>query len=460
MMYTDKEKQKALELYDDLKSVTKAIRALGYPARKTMYCWIEGRGRPARQRSKNRGGNTPGHPRHPSAGTKLDILRRCFELGEDVKSVSEETGYSRPSIYAWRKKCQEEGAVALMNRKDIPRGRPAPEGQKGKEGEEDIKAQIKGMQLEIDILKETIEVLKKDPGIDLKRLRNKEKAAMADALRNRYPLPMLLKAPGMPRSSYYYQEKRLAGPDRHEGLAMRITSLFEESFQRYGYRRIHAMLAREGCRVSEKTVRRLMRENRLAVYGKRARKYSSYQGETSEAAPNVIGRDFHADAPNRKWLTDITEFALPAGKVYLSPIVDCFDGLVPSWRIGTSPDSALVNGMLEEAIGGLRPGERPLVHSDRGGHYRWPGWISLMDGAGLTRSMSKKGCSPDNSACEGLFGRLKNEMFYNRDWMGVSIEEFIGVLDSYLAWYNNVRIKVSLGNMSPAEYRRSLGLAV
>ena len=81
-----------------------------------------------------------------------------------------------------------------------------------------------------------------------------------------------------------------------------------------------------------------------------------------------------------------------------------------------------------------------------------------MDKAGLERSMSRKGCSPDNSACEGLFGRIKNEMFYNRSWLGVSIKQFIEILNDYLIWYNEVRIKVSLGNMSPLEYRRNLGL--
>ena len=81
-----------------------------------------------------------------------------------------------------------------------------------------------------------------------------------------------------------------------------------------------------------------------------------------------------------------------------------------------------------------------------------------MDSAGLLRSMSRKGCSPDNAACEGLFGRLKNEMFYNRDWMDVSIKEFIHVLDGYLMWYNEKRIKQSLGYKSPKGYRQSLGL--
>ena len=177
--------------------------------------------------------------------------------------------------------------------------------------------------------------------------------------------------------------------------------------------------------------------------------YNSYKGEISPSVPNVIQRNFHADRPNEKWLTDITEFALPAGKVYLSPIVDCFDGMLPAWTIGTAPDASLVNSMLDKAIATLSKEEHPLVHSDRGCHYRWPGWIERMENQKLTRSMSKKGCSPDNSACEGLFGRLKNEMFYNRDWRGVSIPEFIDALNEYLVWYNEKRIKVSLGNMSP-----------
>jgi transposase InsO family protein len=72
--------------------------------------------------------------------------------------------------------------------------------------------------------------------------------------------------------------------------------------------------------------------------------------------------------------------------------------------------------------------------------------------------MSKKGCSPDNSACEGVFGRLKNEMFYNTDWTGVNLSDFMDILNNYLVWYNETRIKKSLGYMSPMEYRRSLGL--
>ena len=201
-----------------------------------------------------------------------------------------------------------------------------------------------------------------------------------------------------------------------------------------------------------------MKAENLTVSAKRTKKYSSYRGEITPEVDNIINRDFHADRPNTKWLTDITEFSIPAGKVYLSPVIDCFDGMVVSWKIGTTPDSILVNKMLETAISTLSPSDHPIVHTDRGCHYRWPGWIERMDTAGLTRSMSKKGCSPDNAACEGFFGRLKNEMFYGRSWIDVSMEAFIDEINSYINWYNTKRIKQSLGYMSPTEYRHSLGL--
>jgi len=126
--------------------------------------------------------------------------------------------------------------------------------------------------------------------------------------------------------------------------------------------------------------------------------------------------------------------------------------------MSTSPNAELANSMLEAACSTLGKGERPRIHSDRGCHYRWPGWVKICEENGLERSMSKKGCSPDNSACEGFFGRLKNEAFYGEDWSGWSIEEFMSEIDAYIRWYNERRIKLTLDGMSPVEYRESLGL--
>ncbi len=142
-------------------------------------------------------------------------------------------------------------------------------------------------------------------------------------------------------------------------------------------------------------------------------------------------------------------------------MIDCFDGMVVSCSIGTRPNAELVNTMLDAAIDRIAASDsRPVVHSDRGGHYRWPGWLSRIADTKLIRSMSRRGCSSDNAACDGFFGRLKIEMFYSRDWLHTNFDDFVACLDGYIRWYNEARIKVSLGARSPIEHRRSLGIAV
>ena len=348
----------------------------------------------------------------------------------------------------------------MMNDKNIQPGKMKEGSQKISPDMEirQLQEQVNELQMEFDILKETMNVLKKDPGIDQTALSNREKAVIVDALKDRYSLSNLLKKLAFPKSSYYYQQAVIKREDKYKAIRERIIKLFHENRDCYGYRRIHGQLKKEGIVISEKIIRRIMKEEGLIVKSMTRGKYNSYKGEISPSVPNIIQRDFHSEKPNCKWLTDITGFAIPAGKIYLSPIVDCFDGMLTSWTIGSSPNSALVNKMLDKAVEQLNENEHRIIHSDRGCHYRWPGWIERVENAGLERSMSKKGCSPDNAACEGLFGRIKNEMFYNRDWYDTSIQQFIDILNEYLIWYNDRRIKESLGYMSPREYRQSLGL--
>ena len=426
-----------------------------------MYLWIENEEKEKFPRKELNITNTAEHPRNPSVDIKMDAIHRCFELGESVKSVSEDIGYSRASIYQWHKRYLRGGAIALMNNKNISPGQ-LKKGMETPSSDQDIRQlqeQVNDLQMEIDILKETINVLKKDPGVDQTALRNQEKAAIIDALKNKYSLPELLSALHCPRSSYYYQQKRAKKQDKYSHVKEKIKDIFESNHRCYGYRRIYAALKKEGLRLSEKVIRHLMKQVGVQGVNRKKTSYSSYQGEITPAVPNLLKRDFHANRPNEKWLTDITEFAIPAGKVYLSPIIDCFDGMPVCWSIGTSPNAELTNGMLDKAISFLKVGEHPVVHTDRGCHYRWPGWISRMDAAHLHRSMSKKGCSPDNSACEGFFGRMKTEMFYGVSWLNVSIEEFIHTVEDYMVWYREKRIKISLGGLSPLEYRQKLGLS-
>ena len=377
--------------------------------------------------------------------------------------VAAEYRVCRATLYNWKRQLLGKDEVVAVAQKSttVAEGTGSAQVTQNKEELEAeiscLQAQIQQLKMEREALEKATELLKKAGGINLTQLKNSEKAEVIDAMRPMYRLKDLLKLFDISKSSYFYSVNA-ASHDKYAELRKKLHIAFHSVERRYGYRRIYAILKRSGIVVSEKVVRRLMQEEGLVVYRARRKKYSSYAGEISPHVDNVIKRDFHADAPNTKWLTDITEFSLPAGKVYLSPMIDCFDGLAVSWSIGISPSADLVNTMLDDAISLLNEGEHPIVHSDRGAHYRWPGWIDRMNKAGLTRSMSKKGCSPDNSACEGFFGRLKNEMFYCRSWSNTSIEEFITCLDRYIQWYNNERIKESLGWMSPLEYRRSLGL--
>ncbi len=128
-----------------------------------------------------------------------------------------------------------------------------------------------------------------------------------------------------------------------------------------------------------------------------------------------------------------------ANKVYLSPAVDLFDGDVAAFSVGTSPSKALVAEMLAGAVAAAGGGF--TLHSDRGWHYRTPDWVRACGEAGVERSMSRKGHSPDNAACEGFFGRLKVEFFHGRDWRGVSAERFAAELAEWIRWYREGRLK-------------------
>lgn len=379
-------------------------------------------------------------------------------LGMSYRQVAADLGVAR--MTAWRLVNGDERAGrqgrAPMALPKVAGGGPAyPD-----IDPDDKDALIERLMLENDILRGAVDLLKAG---SLDSMSNMEKTLLINKLRleTDRPLRELTASLRISKSSYEYCRAKLAAPDKYARLRADIREIFDGANAARGYRYVHNELRESGVTVSEKVVRRLMAEEGCrVVYLRRRQRYDSYEGETSEAPPNLVKRNFHADAPNELWLTDITEFKLPSEeKAYLSPVIDCYDGLVVAWRIGRRPTAGLANGSLEDACGTLAPGQHPVCHSDRGCHYRWPGWIGICEENELVRSMSRKGCSPDNSACEGFFGRLKNEFFYHRDWDGVAVDSFMELLNEYIVFYNERRKKQSLGWMSPRQYRASRGLA-
>ena len=304
-------------------------------------------------------------------------------------------------------------------------------------------------QIENLLLRAVLADLKAE-GWDPASISNRSKCELGERLRRETGLPLrsITAFLRISKSSYEYHRARL-GRDRDAGIRAPVAEEFGASGGRYGYRRVWAALRARGVRASEKRVRRVMREEGLEARRPRRRRYSSYAGEEGRAAaPNLLladaARDLHdfsAPAPGGVLVTDITEFRLPddARKVYLSPCVDLFDGDVVAFAAGTSPSKALVAEMLGAAVAATGGGF--TLHSDRGWHYRTPDWVAACGAAGVTRSMSRRGHSPDNAACEGFFGRLKVEFYHGRDWRGWTAEEFVAELSAYIRWYREGRLK-------------------
>lgn len=451
--YSEEQKNVAVDHYmNSGRCFSLTLKALGYPSRRTLSEWVLER----YPETKKCVVGKAGRPTAPLASRRVGVYELCRREGS-AQAVAQRLDVDRGTLYNWKNQLLGREVPTLMKCDSPPLA--AADLTELEQQVESLRRDIRKLQLEHDLLKKANELLKKDLGVSLLSLSNREKTKLVDALRKDYALPELLDRLDFARSSYFYHRSRIGGADKYEQVRRAITDIFESNYRSYGYRRIQASLRRQQVFVSEKVILRLMKQEHLQAIKPKRRGYRSYAGEITPAPENIVNRDFNAAAPSQKWLTDISEFQIPAGKVYLSPMIDCFDGMVVSWSIGTSPDAKLVNAMLDAAVETVAQGcSRPIVHSDRGAHYRWPGWLSRVAKANLTQSMSRKACSPDNAACEGFFGRLKTEMFYPRDWRSTTIEEFIQALDSYIRWYNEKRIKLSLGYLSPIEYRESLGL--
>lgn len=256
---------------------------------------------------------------------------------------------------------------------------------------------------------------------------------------------------------FYYHRACRALPDRYAEVKSVIQQLFHEHKGRYGYRRMTYALRRLGYLLNKKAVQRLMQELNLKSWV-RPKRYRSYRGQVGRIAENVLQRNFHVDAPDQKWVTDVTEFKVGEQRVYLSPVIDLFNQEVISYRVATHARLPLVTEMLKEAMSKLKSKIKPIFHSDQGWQYQHREVQKLLKDNGLTQSMSRKGNCLDNAVAENFFGILKTEMYHREKFD--SAEHLMEEIKDYIEYYNTKRIKVKLKGLTPIEYRnQALGAA-
>ena len=260
---------------------------------------------------------------------------------------------------------------------------------------------------------------------------------------------------GLSRSTYYYELGRTDKvKERNADLSSEIVSIFNENRKRYGVRRVHRELLNRGFLVNHKRVQRIM--NQFALCGKRPKeKYHSYKGDVGKVADNIINRDFSTEKPLQKWTTDVSQFNLPWGKCYISPILDMNTNEIISYNLSTSPNMEQIKDMLHKAFERFPSVQGLVMHSDQGWQYQHAFYRNELQKHGIIQSMSRKGNCYDNCIMETFFGRLKNEMFYGLEKDYPSFESFSKAIAEYIDYYNNTRIQAKTKWMPPSKFREA-----
>lgn len=236
-----------------------------------------------------------------------------------------------------------------------------------------------------------------------------------------------------------------------------ILQIFHQHRGRYGYRRVTLALKAMGQPLNHKTVQKLMGQLNLKSLV-RPKRYRSYKGQVGRVADHLLCRNFTANQPHEKWVTDVTEFNIKGDKVYLSPILDLYNQEIVSYEVSTCPQYGMVQKMLDAAIGCLKPEQTPMIHSDQGWQYQMAAYRQTLKDNALVQSMSRKGNCLDNAVMENFFGILKSEFFYTQRFD--SVASFIAGLKEYIHYYNHDRIKQKLKGLSPVNYRTQASLAL
>ncbi len=250
------------------------------------------------------------------------------------------------------------------------------------------------------------------------------------------------------RSGYYGYVSRMDIPAKDLPLAEKIKECQDKCGKTYGYRRVHIWLERQGIYHNPKTILRVMQKYNL-LSAVRRKKYRNY-GEYLHRYPNLLNRDFKAEKPNQKWVTDISYIKTNQGTLYLSVIRDLFDNSIVAYKTGTEQNINLVLSTIREAKKREKVTAELQLHSDQGFQYTSHAYFKLTKSYNITPSMSRKGNPYDNALAENFFSILKTECIYRTKLQ--TYKEARNLIDEYIHFYNNERIQLKT-KLTPQEMR-------
>ena len=266
--------------------------------------------------------------------------------------------------------------------------------------------------------------------------------------KDKYSINSMCKFFEVSRSGYYAFLKRMDIPDRDLPLAEKIRECQEESHRTYGYRRVHIWLERQGIYRNPKTVLRVMQKyNLLSVV---RRKKFHYCSQYLHRYPNLLNREFNAERPNQKWVTDISYIKTAQGFLYLSIIRDLYDNSIVAYKMDKEQSIKLVLDTIKAAKRKEKITAEVQLHSDQGFQYTSQAYFNLTQSYGITPSMSRRGNPYDNALAENFFSILKTECIYRAKLQ--TYEQARLLIGEYIHFYNNQRIQLKT-KLTPLEKR-------
>ena len=266
--------------------------------------------------------------------------------------------------------------------------------------------------------------------------------------KEKYSISEMCRFFSVSRSGYYDYVKRMDIPAKDLPLAEKIRECQEACGKTYGYRRVHIWLKRNGIHHNPKTVLRVMQKyNLLSVV--RRKKYRNY-GNYLHRYENLLNRNFHADRPNQKWVTDISYIHTKQGILYLSIIRDLYDNSIVAYKTGTEQNVNLVLSTIKDAKKKEKATAELQLHSDQGFQYTSQAYFKLTKSYSITPSMSRRGNPYDNALAENFFSILKTECIYRAKLQ--TYEEARLLIDEYIHFYNHERIQLKT-KLTPLEKR-------
>ena len=271
--------------------------------------------------------------------------------------------------------------------------------------------------------------------------------------RTEYPVSVMCAFLGVSRSGYYTFVQRLGRPEKDAALAKSIAEQRERSFGTYGYRRMWLWLKSQNIYCNQKTVLRIMKKYDLLSEIRRRRKWQQ-MGQQVHKYANLLNREFHADRPNSKWVTDISYIHTKQGVLYLSMIRDLYDNSIVSYKTGTQQTVNLVLDTIRLAMKREKKtvAAELQLHSDQGFQYTSQAYFQLTQAYGITPSMSRRGNPYDNAMAENFFSILKTECIYRHK--PATFAQANEMIDRYIHFYNHERIQYKTG-VAPLTLRHS-----